>query len=390
MQPLFCICSPLVGVYSLSDMAGFGANRGIFEAVQKILMKIYTVLNLLIFNFKKIYSSGRKVVFADQIGRNYGQDCGFCWSKRPDSASLSQSRQQQAAQKPMQNRLTAIWRGLIKAPILAPLVAIGLAVMPAHMAQGQNSLADFSFKRVGPPQAGKRITVQIDPAEQARLLSSLPKVEIRREGDAPIALPIGPSAAYEWYWDLVDPARGQVAGRYSRALSALSQGPRGAQVAAPRLQEMQGLASAYGTEILKATIGTQVSPALVLAVMGIESGGKIDALSPKGAQGLMQLIAATAARFGVTDAGDPAQNIKGGVAYLNWLMGEFDRDPVMVLAAYNAGEGAVTANDGVPPYAETRDYVPKVLAAWRVAQGLCASPPELVTDPCVFKVIAAG
>ena len=104
----------------------------------------------------------------------------------------------------------------------------------------------------------------------------------------------------------------------------------------------------------------------------------------------MQLIPATAARFGVTDAGDPAQNIKGGVAYLNWLMGQFDRDPVMVLAAYNAGEGAVAANDGVPPYAETRDYVPKVLAAWQVAQGLCASPPELVTDPCVFKVIAAG
>ena len=84
------------------------------------------------------------------------------------------------------------------------------------------------------------------------------------------------------------------------------------------------------------------------------------------------------------------QNIKGGVAYLDWLMGEFDRDPVMVIAAYNAGEGAVTANAGVPPYAETRDYVPKVLAAWAVAQGLCLTPPELMTDPCVFKVISAS
>jgi hypothetical protein len=71
-------------------------------------------------------------------------------------------------------------------------------------------------------------------------------------------------------------------------------------------------------------------------------------------------------------------------------MGEFDRDPLMVLAAYNAGEGAVRANDGVPPYAETRDYVPKVLAAWTVASGLCATPPMLVTDPCVFKVISEG
>ncbi|WP_449353881.1 DUF7507 domain-containing protein [Aliigemmobacter aestuarii] len=92
---------------------------------------------------------------------------------------------------------------------------------------------------------------------------------------------------------------------------------------------------------------------------------------------------------GVADAMNPVQNIKGGVAYLDWLMKEFDRDPLMVLAAYNAGEGAVRANDGVPPYAETRDYVPKVLAAWQVAQGLCLTPPELVTDPCVFKVISA-
>ena len=69
-------------------------------------------------------------------------------------------------------------------------------------------------------------------------------------------------------------------------------------------------------------------------------------------------------------------------------MQSFNRDPVMVLAAYNAGEGAVAANNGVPPFAETRDYVPKVLAAWQVAQGLCLTPPELVSDPCVFKVIA--
>jgi soluble lytic murein transglycosylase-like protein len=104
----------------------------------------------------------------------------------------------------------------------------------------------------------------------------------------------------------------------------------------------------------------------------------------------MQLIPATAERFGVSDSTDPVQNIKGGVAYLDWLLEEFDNDPLMVLAAYNAGEGAVRENQGVPPYAETRDYVPKVLAAWQVAQGLCLSPPELVTDPCVFRVISTG
>lgn len=142
--------------------------------------------------------------------------------------------------------------------------------------------------------------------------------------------------------------------------------------------------------ILKATINTNVSPALVLAVMGIESGGRADAVSSAGATGLMQIDPATASRFGVSNSADPVQNIKGGVAYLDWLMKEFNRDPVMVLAAYNAGEGAVKADSGVPPYAETRDYVPKVLAAWQVAQGLCLSPPELVSDPCVFKVISAN
>jgi len=153
---------------------------------------------------------------------------------------------------------------------------------------------------------------------------------------------------------------------------------------------MQDMANRFGTEILKATIGTRVSPALALAVIGIESGGRADVVSSAGAVGLMQLIPATASRFGVTDSKDPVQNLKGGIAYLDWLMKEFDGDPLMVLAAYNAGEGAVKSNGGVPPYAETRAYVPKVLAAWQVAQGLCMTPPELVSDPCVFKVIAAG
>ncbi len=133
-----------------------------------------------------------------------------------------------------------------------------------------------------------------------------------------------------------------------------------------------------------------MSPALVLAVIGIESAGNPTAISSAGATGLMQLIPATASRFGVKDSTDPAQNIKGGVAYLDFLMTLFNRDPVLVLAAYNAGEGAVAANNGVPPYAETRDYVPKVLAAWTVAQGLCMTPPELVSDPCVFRIISAS
>lgn len=259
----------------------------------------------------------------------------------------------------------------------------------------------FSFKRlkVSDNLPGKRITVQIDPVEQARVLALLPKIEPHPEKSAPVAgnpsqagpLPAAPKGtAYGWFWEKVPAGQNEVQGRFPLALATLSQGPGGASVAAPRLQRLQEIATSYGTEILAATIGTEVSPALVLAVIGIESAGRADAVSSAGAQGLMQLIPATAARFGVADSKDAGQNIKGGVAYLDWLMKEFNRDPLMVLAAYNAGEGAVKANGGVPPYAETRDYVPKVLAAWAVAQGLCLSPPELVTDPCVFKVLSAG
>ena len=293
----------------------------------------------------------------------------------------------QAASNAMRRAQGAVLAGLM---FLVPMTAAAEIIM--------NSASGEGFKRikVSDNLPGKRITVQIDPAEQARLLAALPEVEARQpeapaDPTAPMvpAAPTPASAQYGWFWDAVPVQRDQVSGRFPLALATLSQGPGGARVAAPRMQQMQEIAASYGTEILKATIGTDVSPALVLAVIGIESAGRKDAVSSAGAQGLMQLIPATAARFGVSDSSDPVQNIKGGVAYLDWLMKRFDHDPLMVIAAYNAGEGAIDANAGVPPYAETRDYVPKVLAAWQVAQGLCLSPPELVTDPCVFKVISA-
>lgn len=278
-----------------------------------------------------------------------------------------------------------------------------IAVILCAVAPLAAAADDFQFKRVkvGEGLPGKRITVQIDPEEQARYLAALPKVDPRpkpseppvppkADRDGPLAPAPAPKSSYAWFWDTVPPGVRDVSGRFDLALATLSRGPDGKSVNAPRMQHMQDVAKTYGKDILLATIGTDVSPALVLAVIGIESAGRSDAVSHAGAVGLMQLIPATAKRFGVTDSKDPAQNIKGGVAYLNWLLNEFNNDPLMVLAAYNAGEGAVKANSGVPPYAETRDYVPKVLAAWQVAQGLCLTPPQLVTDPCVFKAIAAG
>jgi len=113
-------------------------------------------------------------------------------------------------------------------------------------------------------------------------------------------------------------------------------------------------------------------PGLTLTTAGFADGAVIppryamsdpNAVSPKQAQGLMQLIPDTALRFKVRNAMDPAQNIRGGMAYLRWLMAYFEGDVALVAAAYNAGERAVERYRGVPPYAETRDYVRRILAA---------------------------
>jgi soluble lytic murein transglycosylase-like protein len=106
----------------------------------------------------------------------------------------------------------------------------------------------------------------------------------------------------------------------------------------------------------------KLDPYLVLAVMATESNFDAWAVSPRNARGLMQLIPGTAARFKVTDMMDPTQNIRGGMAYLRWLLATFEGELPLALAAYNAGERAVERYRGVPPYAETRLYVRKILA----------------------------
>jgi Transglycosylase SLT domain len=103
-----------------------------------------------------------------------------------------------------------------------------------------------------------------------------------------------------------------------------------------------------------------LDPALLKAVVGVESGGNQWAISRKGALGLMQLVPATAERFGVGNAFDPAQNLEGGASYLRLLLDRYNGDLTKSLAAYNAGEGAVERFGGVPSYPETRAYVQKV------------------------------
>ncbi len=118
--------------------------------------------------------------------------------------------------------------------------------------------------------------------------------------------------------------------------------------------------SAFQTEITSAAREFGVEEAVVRAIIHAESAYNPTALSRAGAQGLMQLMPPTAARFGVSDSYDAGQNIRGGVQYLAWLLKRFNGDLTLAAAGYNAGEGAVDRHGGVPPYSETQYYVRRV------------------------------
>jgi len=148
--------------------------------------------------------------------------------------------------------------------------------------------------------------------------------------------------------------------------SIVRSGPRApATPSAPMVETVNRVARQY-----------QLSPQLVQSVIQAESNYDSRAVSPKGAQGLMQLIPATARRFGVSDAFNPEDNIQGGARYLKYLLGMYKGDETLALAAYNAGEGAVSRYGGVPPFAETRGYVTKVRQAASGFQPVVEKPAE--------------
>jgi Soluble lytic murein transglycosylase and related regulatory proteins (some contain LysM/invasin domains) len=117
----------------------------------------------------------------------------------------------------------------------------------------------------------------------------------------------------------------------------------------------------YHSDVAAIAEDNGLPPELVHAVIAAESAYNPSAISPMGAVGLMQLMPATAERFGVKDSYSPTENIRGGCGYLRYLMGLFDGNLSLVLAAYNAGEGAVQKyGNAIPPYTETQNYVKKV------------------------------
>ena len=119
-----------------------------------------------------------------------------------------------------------------------------------------------------------------------------------------------------------------------------------------------------------------VDPRFIHAVIKQESRYKKDALSSAGARGLMQLMPATAKRFGSTDPNDTASNIEAGTKYLAWLLKRFDGDVSLALAGYNAGEGAVDKYKGVPPYSETQNYVSRIVSNYGKTYHPVLSPED--------------
>ncbi len=143
-------------------------------------------------------------------------------------------------------------------------------------------------------------------------------------------------------------------GKRGKARAAAEGGPAASEVRAKALPE-------YDRFLEEACELYKIPLPLARAVMAVESNFNPQALSPKGAQGLMQLMPQTATEMFVADAFDPRQNIHGGVRYLRLLANQFGGDMVQIVAAYNAGPEAVKRAGGIPAIAETQDYVRKVL-----------------------------
>lgn len=148
----------------------------------------------------------------------------------------------------------------------------------------------------------------------------------------------------------------------------------------------RGLA-AFAEAIRAAADRYRVDRRLVEAVIQVESGGNPSAISPKGAQGLMQLMPQRAAELGVQNPFNPLQNLDGGVRHLRNLLQSFAGNLTLALAAYNAGEAAVRAHQGVPPFPETRDYVRRVRALYGGAADVEAGSPFVTTPQQIYQQV---
>ncbi len=182
------------------------------------------------------------------------------------------------------------------------------------------------------------------------------------------------------------------------------QDPEAAYQAWEKMQELQGGTGGFGggqparakvlgymptVQAILQDTQSPLDPLFVMSIMNHESKGDPKATSPKNAQGLMQLIPATAKRFGVKNAYDPVENITGSIKYLNWLHDRYDGDLTKVAAAYNAGEGNVDKYGGVPPFKETKGYVKDVLGTYRTHKATPGDDPKSIGQRLIGAPVAA-
>ena len=189
-----------------------------------------------------------------------------------------------------------------------------------------------------------------------------------------------PSSASSWFWEEV-PSRIEDGSR-ANAMQIIANARNQRQGIFRTKAQARSVLTRWRAEIKAAARKSGINEALIVAIVVVESGGDPYAKSPKGALGLGQLMPGTARRYGVRDPFDPAENRRGSATYLSDLINMFRGDLVLALAAYNSGAQAVFTHRGVPPYAETRAYVPKVLAAFETAGDFCASHPRAARRKC--------
>ena len=276
--------------------------------------------------------------------------------------------------------MTKVWRvgflGLSFAFLSVILSAVELPIFESHAHAGflKNGVrsGDRTIKTIRPPRAGSRNRLKTLEERQRQPFGSNRDQPARKQQHA-------------WFWRAYAPElSAQNVTRWNAAIKTMTD-RRATGKGLVRSETVAAIDLAYREIIAKAARKHSVSEALIVGVITVESRGKPEARSHKGAQGLMQLIPATAKRFGVQDAYQPAQNIDAGVAYLDWVLREFNGDILLALAGYNAGEGAVRKHKGVPPFTETRDYVAKVMDATAAAVTLCSLPITSPRGRCVRR-----
>jgi len=228
----------------------------------------------------------------------------------------------------------------------------------------------FAGETVPAPAGGQRIaTVIHTDARTGKLVRSVivtsrpvaPRaVPSRLPSGAPSGVPSGPATEISVVPRVVNP---------------VSLAPTEKQVSAPELAASRMPGSLHDA-VERIAAEQELPPELIHSVIRVESNYNPNAVSPKGARGLMQLIPSTARRFGVADAFNPVDNIQGGAKYLKYLLDLYGGNYGLALAAYNAGEGAVARYGDIPPYPETRNYVQSVAQQFHQANSAKTKQPE--------------